>query len=69
VLSEFLGDEEIEIAVQVQGKLRGTVRVAKDAPQADVERAARESVPQWLAGKELVKTVVVPGRLVNLIVR
>jgi leucyl-tRNA synthetase len=69
VLEEFLGDEEIEIAVQVQGKLRGTVRVAKDAPQADVERAARESVPQWLAGKELVKTVVVPGRLVNLIVR
>ncbi|HVS10946.1 MAG TPA: leucine--tRNA ligase, partial [Planctomycetota bacterium] len=69
VLPEFLGEEEIEIVVQVQGKLRGTVRVAKDAPQADVERAARESVPQWLEGKELVKTVVVPGRLVNLIVR
>jgi len=69
VLSQFLGEEEIEIAVQVQGKLRGKVRVAKDAPQDEVERAARESVPQWLEGKELVKTVVVPGRLVNLIVR
>jgi leucyl-tRNA synthetase len=65
----FLEADEIDYVVQVNGKLRGKARVAKDAAQPDVERAARDAVTQWLDGKQLVKTVVVPGRLVNLIVK
>jgi leucyl-tRNA synthetase len=65
----YLEDEEFEVAVQVLGKLRGKARVAKAAPEAEVVAAARASVPQWLEGKTLVKTVVVPGKLVNFVVR
>jgi len=64
----YLVDEEVEIAVQVKGKLRGRARVAKDASQDDFEAAAREAVADWLAQGEVVKTIVVPGKLVNFIV-
>jgi leucyl-tRNA synthetase len=69
VIAEFLVDDEIEYIVQVGGKLRGKAKVAKDAAQPDVERAARESIASWLEGKQVIKTVFVPGRLINFIVK
>jgi len=66
---DFLQGETIEIVVQVQGKLRARVQVAPDAPKDVVEAAATAAVPEWLEGKQLVKTIVVPGRLVNFVVR
>jgi leucyl-tRNA synthetase len=69
VIAEFLVDDETEYIVQVNGKLRGKARVAKDAAQADVESAARLAVPTWVDGKQVLKTVFVPGRLINLIVK
>jgi leucyl-tRNA synthetase len=65
----WLEEDSVEIVVQVLGKVRGRVRLPKGASQPEVERAAREAVPQWLEGKQLVRTVVVPGKLVNLIVK
>jgi len=65
----FLEDDEIELAVQVKGKLRGRVKVARDARPADVEAAAREAVAQSLEGAEVFKTILVPGKLVNFLVR
>jgi leucyl-tRNA synthetase len=67
--ARHLEDDEIELGVQVLGKLRGKARVAKGALESDVVAAARASVPQWLEGKTVVKTVVVPGKLVNFVVR
>ena len=49
--------------------MRGRVVVAKTAPESEVVRAAQGAVESWLAGKTLVKTVVVPGKLVNFVVR
>ncbi len=61
--------DEIELAVQVNGKVRGRVVVpAGTAPDA-IESAAREAVNDHLAGKEIVKTVAVPGKLVSFVVR
>jgi len=65
----FLVEDEIEIAVQVLGRLRGTARIARDGDRAAQESAAREAVLSHLEGKELVKVVVVPGKLVNFVVR
>ena len=64
-------EEEIEIPVQVNGKLRGVVRVAAEASQEMMlERAlADEKVKSALAGKQIVKKIVVPGKLVNFVVR
>ena len=63
--------DELEIAVQVNGKLRGRVMVGADATEDETRAAALsdERVRAWTEGKQIVKTVVVPGRLVNVVVR
>jgi leucyl-tRNA synthetase len=64
-------EEEIEIPVQVNGKLRSRVVVSADATEALViERAlADEKVKALTAGKQIVKKLYVPGRLVNIVVK
>jgi leucyl-tRNA synthetase len=64
-------DDEITIWVQVLGKLRGEIRIAKDESKEIVlEKAkAEEGVAKWLEWKELVKEIYVPGRIVNLVVK
>ena len=61
----------VRVAVQVGGKLRGTVEVAASLAGAELLEAARteENVARHLAGKTVIKEVVVPGRLVNFVVR
>ena len=63
--------DEVEIAVQVNGKLRGRVSVPADATEDETRAAALsdERVRAWTEGKQVVKTVVVPGRLVNVVVK
>jgi len=64
-------EEEIEIPVQVNGKLRGKVLVPAEADQALVEERALadEKVKAAIAGKKVVKVIFVPGKLLNLVVR
>ncbi len=64
-------DAEIEIPVQVLGKLRGKVTVPAGSDQATIVAAAQADakVAEWLAGKEITKTIYVPGKLVNFLVR
>jgi len=65
-----LEQEEIELVVQVNGKLRGNIRVAKTAGKDAIEAAAiaSEQVQKFVAGQTVKKIVVVPGRLVNVVV-
>ncbi|HID00265.1 MAG TPA: leucine--tRNA ligase, partial [Piscirickettsiaceae bacterium] len=60
-----------ELVVQVNGKLRGKIAVPVDADKAAIIAAARsqENVRRFIDGKEIVKEIVVPGRLVNLVVK
>ena len=64
-------EDTIEIPVQVKGKLRGRIRVAAQATAEQMEQAARSDsrVAEWIEGKEIVKVVVVPGRMVNFVVK
>jgi leucyl-tRNA synthetase len=64
-------EDEIEIPVQINGKLVSVVRVAADAGSKDIEAAAlaEEKVKGRIAGKNLVKIIIVPGRAVNLVVK
>ncbi|HJQ30896.1 MAG TPA: leucine--tRNA ligase, partial [Pyrinomonadaceae bacterium] len=68
---ELARREEVEIAVQVNGKLRGRVNVSAGATEDETRAAALsdERVRAWTEGKQIVKTVVVPGRLVNVVVK
>ncbi len=65
----LLVDETVQLAVQILGKLRGRVRAARDAAKEDVLEMAREAVAEQLAGKTIIKEIVVPGRLVNFVVK
>jgi leucyl-tRNA synthetase len=64
-------EEEIEIPVQINGKLRSVIRVAAGATQQAIEAAALadEKIQAMTRGKQIAKVIVVPGKLVNLVVR
>ena len=66
-----LSDSNIEIAVQINGKLKGTVTVAVDASNEDAIAAAKanDKIAAELAGKQIVKEIYVKGRLVNIVAR
>jgi leucyl-tRNA synthetase len=65
-----LVQDEIELVIQVNGKLRGSLRVAKDADKTAIEQLAlaHEAVQKLLGGGAAKKVIVVPGRLVNVVI-
>ncbi|MGQ9678892.1 MAG: leucine--tRNA ligase [bacterium] len=67
----FLYFDTMEIPVQVNGKLRGRVVVSRSSGEEEVKKAAlkNEDVLVYLAGKEVVRVVYIPGRIVNIVVR
>jgi leucyl-tRNA synthetase len=69
--ADALTVDEVTLAVQVNGKLRAQVRVPASATREEVEATARAdaNVLRHLEGQSVMKVIVVPGRLVNLVVR
>jgi leucyl-tRNA synthetase len=65
-----LAQDLIEIVVQVNGKLRGRISVSPGASQDEIAAQALqdENVQRFIADSEVRKTIVVPGRLVNVVV-
>ncbi len=65
-----LVQDEIELMLQVGGKLRGSIRVAATADKAEIERVAvaSEDFQKFAAGAAPKKVIVVPGRLVNIVI-
>ena len=61
--------DEIELAVQVNGKVRGRITVPADASQDVAREAGLAAVEHVTAGKNIVKVIVVPGRLVNIVAK
>ena len=68
---EKIVEDEITIGVQVNGKLRGTISIPKDATKEETEEIAKknENVLKFIDGKEIVKTIVIPGKIVNIVVK
>jgi len=66
----YLIEDELELPVQVNGKLRDKIVVKKDATKEETEKAALTApeIIKWTEGKEIKKVVVVPGKLVNIAV-
>ena len=64
-------EDNITIGVQVNGKLRGTIDIKKDAPKEEVEELAKsnENVKKFTDGLEIVKVIVVPNKIVNIVVK
>jgi leucyl-tRNA synthetase len=68
--AELAKDDEVEVPVQVNGKLRGKLKVAAGAKQDDLVALAKADpgIAQHLDGKRIVKVVYVPDKLLNLVV-
>ena len=61
---------ELQLIVQVNGKLRAKITVATDADNKQIEETAisDQNVQKFIADKEIRKVIVVPGRLVNIVI-
>ena len=64
-------DSTIEVPVQICGKLRATVTIAKDADSATAIAAAKadEKVKEMLDGKQIIKEIYVPGKIINIVAK
>jgi leucyl-tRNA synthetase len=62
-------EDELELVVQINGKLRDKLTVKRDATPEEIEAAALASpkVQEWTLGKTIRTIVVVPGKLVNIV--
>lgn len=67
--AKMLVENEVELAVQILGKVRAKVVVAHDASKDSILAAARDAVMEHLEGKTIQKEIVVPGRLVNFVAK
>jgi leucyl-tRNA synthetase len=68
---KYLVSDKMVIAIQVNGKLRGEVAMPTDADEAAVIAAARDNnkVKAHTDGKEIVKTIYIPGKILNIVVK
>lgn len=68
--AEALKAEQIQLVVQVNGKLRGNITIPSEATQADIEQCvlANAQVQKYIEGKQPKKIIVIPKRLVNIVV-
>ena len=66
-----LVDDEVTIGVQVNGKVRATISVSKDESEESIKEKAlsEENVKKHIEGKEIVKVIVIKGRIVNIVVK
>ena len=67
---ELAREEEITLVVQVKGKLRDRITVPVSITEAEAQQLARDSqrAKTYLEGKEVIKAIYVPGKLVNIVV-
>jgi leucyl-tRNA synthetase len=63
-------DEKIKVAVQVNGKVRSEIEIAKEAKEEDVRKIVMEdsNVKKWLENKDIKRFIYVPGRVINIVV-
>ena len=62
-------DDEIEVAVQVNGKTREVVKVAKDIDKDGAIAAGKEVIAKWLDGATIIKEIYVPGKIINIVIK
>ena len=69
VVQEVFVQESIQMGVSVNGKNRASIEVPVNASKEEIIALAKTAVEKWLADKEIVKEIVVPKKLVNLVVK
>lgn len=69
--AKYLTTDQMTIAIQVNGKLRGDITVAKDAERDEIETAAlaQANVARFVEGKQIIKKIYVPGKIINIVIK
>lgn len=67
--STLIGNDEVTLVVQVNGKIRATLMITAGTTQEHVEHRAREVIESWLEGKKVVKVIFVPDKLINFVIQ
>jgi len=68
--AQYLENDTVILAIQVNGKLRGTVEIAKDLPQEEIKALvlAMSNIQKFIEGQEIKKFIVVPNKIINIVV-
>ena len=66
---ELAKADEVELAVQINGKVRARITVESSASEDAIRESALEAIASYTEGKNVVKVIVIPGRLVNVVVK
>lgn len=61
--------DTITLAITINGKKRSEIEVSPSATKSEILAMAKETAAKWLEGKELIKEIVVPNKLVNLVIK
>ena len=69
IIEEVFIEDTISLGVSINGKKRGEIEVAADASKDEILELAKAEVSKWLESKEIVKEIVVPKKLVNLVIK
>ena len=69
VLEEVFVEDSITLGVSINGKRRTEIEVATDASKEDIITIAKDAASKWLEDKIIVKEIVVPKKLVNIVVK
>ena len=64
-------DEKINLAIQVNGKLRNTIETSADIGEDEAKKLAQENekIKKWIDGKEIIKIIFIKGKLVNIVIK
>jgi leucyl-tRNA synthetase len=64
-------DDEIDMVVQVNGKVRETIKTARGTSVEKMKEMALESpkIKTWVEGREIIKVITVPDKLVNIVIK
>lgn len=69
VKEEVFALDSITLAITINGKKRAEIEVSPDASKEDILAQAKEIASKWLEGKDIIKEIVVPNKLVNLVIK
>ena len=64
----LVGNDTVVIAIQVNGKMRGTIQISIEMPQSDIELLAKDSVAKWLEGKDILKIIYIKHKMISFVI-
>jgi leucyl-tRNA synthetase len=69
ILKEVFVESDVTLAVSINGKRRDEITISKDATKDEILEASKKQCAKWIEGKEIVKEIYVPNKLINIVVK